>query len=59
MGWNFLAYYEKEVEEMKAHHCQELNDLSNKLFEVFQGEVTECKFRSIRFMYFIKVNTLY
>ncbi|KAG8185740.1 hypothetical protein JTE90_000726 [Oedothorax gibbosus] len=36
-----LAYYEKEVEEMKAHHCQELNDLSNKLFEVFHGEVTE------------------
>ncbi|CAL1283163.1 unnamed protein product [Larinioides sclopetarius] len=36
-----LAYYEREVEEMKAHHCQELNDLSNKLFEVFHGEVTE------------------
>ncbi|KFM82926.1 Microtubule-associated tumor suppressor candidate 2-like protein, partial [Stegodyphus mimosarum] len=36
-----LAYYEREVEEMKAHHCQELNDLSNKLFEVYQGEVAE------------------
>nr|XP_042902478.1 uncharacterized protein LOC107438830 [Parasteatoda tepidariorum] len=36
-----LAYYEREVEEMKAHHSQELNDLSNKLFEVYQGELTE------------------
>ncbi|XP_055933146.1 uncharacterized protein LOC129963103 isoform X3 [Argiope bruennichi] len=36
-----LAFYEREVEEMKAHHCQELNDLSNKLFQVFHGEVTE------------------
>lgn len=30
---------------MKAHHCQELNDLSNKLFEVFHGEVTEREFQ--------------
>lgn len=36
-----LAYYEREVEEMKSHHCQELNDLSNKLFEVYQSEVAE------------------
>ncbi|XP_054706168.1 microtubule-associated tumor suppressor candidate 2 homolog isoform X2 [Uloborus diversus] len=36
-----LAYYEREVEEIKAHHCQELNDLSNKLFEVYQTEVAE------------------